>query len=143
MQRGVDSIPGQGAKIPYGLWLKNRIIKQKQYCNKFIKVFLKKNGEDLWGRAEGDGRNHSRWRLQHFPNVPNPPMGLGQTLLSSQNPIIPDHLNRFLLLASSSSKLTAHQGRAFLLSLTPCCVVLRVAQRGHPDLMVKSTAAAL
>ena len=123
---GVGSIPDQGAKIPYGLWLKNHIIKQKKYCNKFNKVFKKKreNGEDLWGRAEGDGRNPSRWSLQHFPDVPNPPTGLGRTLLSSQNSIIPDHLNRFLLLASSSSKLIAHQGRPFLLSLTSCYVVL-------------------
>ena len=78
MQGGVGSIPGQGVKIPYGLWLKNHIIKQKQYCNKFNKFFKKKtNGEDLRGRAAGDGRNHLRWGLQHFPDVPDPPTGLG------------------------------------------------------------------
>ena len=142
MLGGVGSIPGQGVKIPYGLWLKNHIIKQKQYCNKFNKFFKKKtNGEDLLGRAEGDGRNHLRWGLQQLTNVPDPPTGLGWTLLSSQNLIIPDHLNRFLLLASSSSKLVAHQGRAFLLSLIHC-VVLWGARCGHPNLMVKSTEAA-
>ena len=80
MQGGVGSIPGQGVKIPYGLWLKNHIIKQKQYCNKFNKFFKKKkktNGEDLSGRAEGDGRNHLRWGLQQLTNVPDPPTGLG------------------------------------------------------------------
>ena len=35
-------IPGQGTKIWCASWLKIRIIKQKQYCNKFNKVF--KNG---------------------------------------------------------------------------------------------------
>ena len=39
---GAGSIPGQGAKIPHDLWLKNQNIKQKQYCNKFNKDF--KNG---------------------------------------------------------------------------------------------------
>ena len=32
-------IPGQGAKIPHALGLKNQKIKQKQYCNKFNKDF--------------------------------------------------------------------------------------------------------
>ena len=36
------SIPHQGAKILHALWPKNKIIKQKQYCNKFNKDF--KNG---------------------------------------------------------------------------------------------------
>ena len=37
--RGVGSIPG--AKMPHALWQKNQNIKQKQYCNKFNKDFLK------------------------------------------------------------------------------------------------------
>ena len=37
--RGVGSIPR--AKMPHGLWQKNQNIKQKQYCNKFSKDFLK------------------------------------------------------------------------------------------------------
>ena len=39
--RGVSSIPGQGDKIPDDLQLKNKTRKQKQYCNKFNKKFLK------------------------------------------------------------------------------------------------------
>ena len=39
---GVGSIPGLGAKIPHASWPKNQNIKQKQYCNKFNKDFLKK-----------------------------------------------------------------------------------------------------
>ena len=39
---GAGSIPGQGAKIPHALGLKNQNIKEKQYCNKFNKDF--KNG---------------------------------------------------------------------------------------------------
>ena len=34
---GVGSIPGQGAKILHALWPKNLNMKQKQYCNKFVK----------------------------------------------------------------------------------------------------------
>ena len=37
-----DSIPGWGAKIPHASRPKNQNIKQKQYCNKFIKGFKKK-----------------------------------------------------------------------------------------------------
>ena len=33
------SIPGQGARIPHGLWPKNQSRKQKQCCNKFNKYF--------------------------------------------------------------------------------------------------------
>ena len=40
---GASLIPGQGAKIPHASWLKNQNIKQKQYCNKFNKIF--KNGQ--------------------------------------------------------------------------------------------------
>ena len=36
----VDSIPGCGDKIPNTLRPKNQNIKQKQYCNKFNKVFI-------------------------------------------------------------------------------------------------------
>ena len=36
------SVLGQGAKIPHALQPKKQNIKQKQYCNKFNKVF--KNG---------------------------------------------------------------------------------------------------
>ena len=39
--RGVSSTPGQGDKIPGDLQLKNKNRKQKQYCNKFNKKFLK------------------------------------------------------------------------------------------------------
>ena len=39
---GVDSIPGQGAKIPHASRPKNQNVKQKQYCKKFKKDF--KNG---------------------------------------------------------------------------------------------------
>ena len=33
------SIPGQGARIPHGLWPKNQDRKQKQCCNKSNKYF--------------------------------------------------------------------------------------------------------
>ena len=37
---GVDSIPGQGARIPHASWPKNqKNIKQKQCCDKFNKDF--------------------------------------------------------------------------------------------------------
>ena len=39
---GAGSVLGQGAKIPHALQPKKQNIKQKQYCNKFNKVF--KNG---------------------------------------------------------------------------------------------------
>ena len=39
--RGVSFIPDPGAKIPQTSWSKNQSIKQKQYCNKFNKDFLK------------------------------------------------------------------------------------------------------
>ena len=43
--RGMDSISGQGAKIPHTLGSENQNIKQKQYWNKFNKdllnIFLK------------------------------------------------------------------------------------------------------
>ena len=38
---GVGSIPGQGTRIPDALWPKSQITKQKRYCNKFSKDFLK------------------------------------------------------------------------------------------------------
>ena len=38
---GVGSIPGQGTRIPDALWPKSQITKQKQYCNKFSRDFLK------------------------------------------------------------------------------------------------------
>ena len=38
---GADLIPGWGAKISHASW-PNKLIKQKQYCNKFNKDF--KNG---------------------------------------------------------------------------------------------------
>ena len=38
----VGSIPGQGAKIPRASGPRKQNIKQKQYCNKFNKDFLKK-----------------------------------------------------------------------------------------------------
>ena len=42
----VGSMPGQGCKIPYTLWPKRKkYIKQKQYCNKFNKGFIKKREE--------------------------------------------------------------------------------------------------
>ena len=37
----VGLILGRGAKIPHASWPKNQSIKQKQYCNKFKKDFLK------------------------------------------------------------------------------------------------------
>ena len=58
MQGGVGSIPGQGVKIPYGLWLKNHIIKQKQYCNKFNKFFKKKKKNKWRGPV---GKSRGRW----------------------------------------------------------------------------------
>jgi len=39
--RGTGSMPGQGAKIPYISLPETQNIKQKQYCNKFRKDFLK------------------------------------------------------------------------------------------------------
>ena len=39
--RGASSIPGQGAQIPHALWSKSQAAKQKQYCEKFNKDFLK------------------------------------------------------------------------------------------------------
>ena len=38
---GAGLIPGWGAKIPHTLRPKNQNVKQKQYCNKFIKDFEK------------------------------------------------------------------------------------------------------
>ena len=35
----MGSIPGQGAEAPQALQLKNQTIKQKQYCNKFNRLF--------------------------------------------------------------------------------------------------------
>ena len=40
---GVGLIPGQGAKIPHVSRPKNQNIKQKQYCNKSNKDFLKRS----------------------------------------------------------------------------------------------------
>ena len=40
---GAGSIPAQRAKFPHAWWPKNQNIKQKQYCNKFIKDFKKIN----------------------------------------------------------------------------------------------------
>ena len=39
--RSVGLIPGQRAEIPQTSWPKTQSIKQKQYCNKFNKDFLK------------------------------------------------------------------------------------------------------
>ena len=39
----VGSIPGQEAKIPRALWLKNQNIKQEQCCNKFNEDFNNNN----------------------------------------------------------------------------------------------------
>ena len=39
--RGMDSIPGQGAKIPHASGSEDQNMKQKQYCNKFNKDFKK------------------------------------------------------------------------------------------------------
>ena len=39
--RGGSFIPDPGANIPHTSWPKNQNIKQKQYCNKFSKDFLK------------------------------------------------------------------------------------------------------
>ena len=39
---GMGLIPDRGAKIPHASRPKNQNIKQKQYCNKFNKDFLKK-----------------------------------------------------------------------------------------------------
>ena len=38
---GAGSIPGRGTKISHASQPKNQNIKQKQYCNKFNKDFLK------------------------------------------------------------------------------------------------------
>ena len=37
----MGSIPSQGTKIPHDSWPKNKNMKQKQYCDKFSKDFLK------------------------------------------------------------------------------------------------------
>ena len=37
----VGSVPGQGTKIPHDSWPQNKNMKQKQYCDKFNKDFLK------------------------------------------------------------------------------------------------------
>ena len=49
----VGLIPGWGARIPHATWPKSQNIKQKQYCNKFIKdlkvhisLFLEQARED-------------------------------------------------------------------------------------------------
>ena len=41
-REGVGSIPGPGEDIPRDTWARHPNLKQKQYCNKFNKVF--KNG---------------------------------------------------------------------------------------------------
>ena len=38
---GMGLVPGQEAKIPHALGPRNQNIKQKQYCNKYNKNFLK------------------------------------------------------------------------------------------------------
>ena len=46
MQRvWVQSLPGWGIKIPHASWPKTQSIIWKQYCNKFNKDFLKKEGK--------------------------------------------------------------------------------------------------
>ena len=51
-------IPAWETKIPYALQLKNEDIKQRQYCNKFIKD-LKKNKKGLFAKTEGASRTIS------------------------------------------------------------------------------------
>ena len=53
---GVGSIPGRGAKFPHASQPKKRIIKQKQYCNKFNKDF--KNGPHQKEKKEKKWENH-------------------------------------------------------------------------------------
>ena len=56
------SVPGWGVKISRASWLlsqKIQNIKQKQYCNKFNKVFkkmihIKKKKEEKWLKVKGD-----------------------------------------------------------------------------------------
>ena len=61
MQRDEGSIPGWGARIPQASRPRKQSIKQKQYCNKFNKVFFfffyKKNylKERKGGQAGRDG----------------------------------------------------------------------------------------
>ena len=38
---GVGLIPGWGVKISHASWPKDQNIKQKQFCNKFSKIFKK------------------------------------------------------------------------------------------------------
>ena len=52
---GECSIPGLGARIPHVSGPKNQSIKQKQYCNKFIRDLKKKNPQWLY-REDKRGR---------------------------------------------------------------------------------------
>ena len=54
---GACSIPGQGTKFLHASWPKNQNVKQKQYCNKFNKDFLKrKKLMDLdWAHLDNPG----------------------------------------------------------------------------------------
>ena len=54
---GTGSIPGEGTKILHAFWPKNQNVKQKQYCNKFNKDFLKrKKLMDLdWAHLDNPG----------------------------------------------------------------------------------------
>ena len=48
---GAGSIPGQGAKIPHALRMKDQNINQKQYCNKFNKDLKNKTENACTGNS--------------------------------------------------------------------------------------------
>ena len=54
---GECSIPGLGARIPHVSGPKNQSIKQKQYCNKFIRDLKKKILNDYTGKT----REEEHW----------------------------------------------------------------------------------
>ena len=39
--QGAGSFPGPGAMVPYASWPKKQNLKQKRYCNKFNKDYIK------------------------------------------------------------------------------------------------------
>ena len=62
--RGTGSVPGQGAKIPHVSRPETQNIKQKQYCNKFRKDFLR-NGphKKKIKKRNARGLKSSRFRV--------------------------------------------------------------------------------
>ena len=66
---GECSIPGLGARIPHVSGPKNQSIKQKQYCNKFIRD-LKKKKSSMIIQGRQERKNTGLGRLPPSPSHP-------------------------------------------------------------------------